>query len=148
MSRYFCHEHPEVLTVATRVVDARPGAVLLGDTPFHPGGGGQLADRGVLRWSGGEVRVVGMDAAGGQVWHVLAAPVEISGAVEAAVDPEFRALMTQLHTGTHILNALVFQEFHGALVTGAQLNAHRSDGFRSPRRRQRPAPEPPGGGDQ
>jgi misacylated tRNA(Ala) deacylase len=123
MSRYFCHEHPEVLTVATRVVDARLGAVLLGETPFHPGGGGQLADRGVLRWSGGEVRVVGVEAAGGQFWHVLAAPVEISGAVQAAVDPEFRELMTQLHTGTHILNALVFQEFHGALVTGAQLNA-------------------------
>jgi misacylated tRNA(Ala) deacylase len=123
MSRYFSHEHPEVLSLVTRVVDARPGALVLGDTPVHPGGGGQLPDRGVVRWSGGEVRVVGMDVAGGQVWHVLAAPVEISGAVEAAVDPEFRALMAQLHTGTHILNALVFQEFHGALVTGAQRNA-------------------------
>jgi misacylated tRNA(Ala) deacylase len=123
MSRYFCHAHPDVLTVVTRVVDARPGAVVLEDTPFHPGGGGQLVDRGVVRWNGGEVRVVGMDAAGGQLWHVLAAPVEISGAVEAAVDPQFREVMTQLHTGTHVLNALVFQEFHGALVTGAQLNA-------------------------
>ncbi|MGH7279614.1 MAG: alanyl-tRNA editing protein [Candidatus Rokuibacteriota bacterium] len=123
MSRHFCHEHPEILTVATRVIDARPGAALLGETPFHPGGGGQLADRGVLRWSGGEVAVAGMEASGGQLWHVLAAPVEISGAVEAAVDPDFRDLMAQLHTGTHILNALVFQDFHGALVTGAQLNA-------------------------
>ena len=57
MSRYFCHEYPEVLLVETRVVDARPGAVLLEQSPFHPGGGGQLADRGVLRWSGGEARV-------------------------------------------------------------------------------------------
>jgi misacylated tRNA(Ala) deacylase len=123
MSRYFCHAHPDVLTVATRIVDTRPGAVLLEDTPFHPGGGGQLPDRGVVRWHGGEVGVAGMDAAGGHLWHVLATPVELSGAVEVAVDPEFRALMTQLHTGTHVLNALVFQEFHGALVTGAQLNA-------------------------
>jgi misacylated tRNA(Ala) deacylase len=123
MSRYFCHEHPEVLTVTTRVVDARPGAVLLGESPFYPGGGGQLADRGVLRWSGGEMMIVGIEATEGQVWHVLADPVEISGPVEAIVDPEFRDLMTQLHTSTHILNALVFQEFHGSLVTGAQLNA-------------------------
>jgi len=122
VSRYFCHEHPEVLTVATHVIDARPGAALLGETPFHPGGGGQLADRGVLRWSGGELTVVGMEASGGRLWHVLAAPVEIAGAVEAAVDLAFRNLMTQLHTATHILNALVFREFHGALVTGAQLN--------------------------
>jgi misacylated tRNA(Ala) deacylase len=42
--------------------------------------------------------------------------------VEAVVDPTFRAMMTELHTGTHILNALVYQQFQGALVTGAQLN--------------------------
>jgi misacylated tRNA(Ala) deacylase len=77
----------------------------------------------VVRWHGGEVRVVGLEAAGGQLWLVLAAPVEISGPVEAAVDPQFRKLMSQLHTGTHVLNALVFQAFQGALVTGAQLNA-------------------------
>jgi len=28
MTRYFCHEHPDVLIVETRVVDARPGAVV------------------------------------------------------------------------------------------------------------------------
>jgi misacylated tRNA(Ala) deacylase len=122
MSRYFCHEHPEVLTLETRIVDVRPGAVVIEETPFHPGGGGQLPDRGVLRWAGGEVAVAGIEASEGRLWHVLAAPIELAGAVEAAVDPGFRALMTQLHTDTHILNALVFQDFHGALVTGAQLN--------------------------
>ena len=60
------------------------------------GGGRQLPDRGVLRWSGGEVRVVGVDVTGQKLWHVLADPVEVSGTVEAAVDPEFRELMIQL----------------------------------------------------
>ena len=50
MARYFCHEHPDVLSLETRVVDARPGAVVLEQTPFYPGGGGQLADHGTLRW--------------------------------------------------------------------------------------------------
>ena len=62
MSRYFCHEHPDVLVVETRVVEARPGAVLLAESPFHPGGGGQLADRGLLRWSGGELRLTCIEA--------------------------------------------------------------------------------------
>jgi misacylated tRNA(Ala) deacylase len=122
MSRYYCHEYPEVLVLETRVIDARPGAVLLAQSPFHPGGGGQLADRGVLRWTGGEARVTGIETAGGRHWHLLAEPVEMSGTVETVVDAEFRSMMEQLHTDTHILNALVFRQFQGALVTGAHLN--------------------------
>ena len=122
MSRYFCHEFPEVLTFETRVVDARPGAVVLEQTPFHPGGGGQLAVRGILRWNGGEATVTGLEMIAGRLWHLLATPVEASDTVQAVVDPAFRTMMTELHTGTHILNALVYQQFQGALVTGAQLN--------------------------
>ena len=118
----FCHEQPETLTVQTDVADARPGKVALAQSPFYPGGGGQLADRGVLRWSGGEVAVSGIDQAGGQLWHLLAAPAEIAGAVEATVDQAFRQIMRELHTGLHLVNALAFQHFDGALVTGAQMN--------------------------
>jgi len=67
--------------------------------------------------------VTAIEAEGGRLWHLLAEPVEIAGTVQAVVDADFRAMMTQLHTDTHILNALVFQKFAGALVTGAQLNA-------------------------
>jgi misacylated tRNA(Ala) deacylase len=122
VSRYYCHEHPDALTLETRVVAARPGAVLLDQSPFHPGGGGQLADRGLVRWNGGEVRVNGIEAAGGCYWHLLAEPLEVTGSVEVVVDADFRSMMAQLHTDTHILNALVFRQFEGALVTGAQLN--------------------------
>jgi misacylated tRNA(Ala) deacylase len=123
MTRYFCHEHPDVLILETRVLDARPGRVILEQSPFHPGGGGQLADRGLLRGNGSEARVTGIEAAGdGRYWHLLAEAIEFAGPVEATVDAGFRSMMAQLHTGTHILNALVFHQFQGALVTGAQLN--------------------------
>jgi misacylated tRNA(Ala) deacylase len=122
MARLYCHEHPDVLSLTTRVVDARPGAVVLEHTPFYPGGGGQLADRGVLRWPGGETAVAGLEWEAGRLWHRLDAPAEPSGIVEAVVDAAFRSTMTELHTGTHILNALVYQQFRGALVTGAQLS--------------------------
>jgi misacylated tRNA(Ala) deacylase len=122
MARYYCHEHPDVLTLTTQVVDARPGAVVLEHTPFYPGGGGQLADRGRLRWTGGEAAVTGLDWVEGRLWHHLDQPVVPAGPVEVVVDGAFRSMMTELHTGTHILNALVYQQFRGALVTGAQLN--------------------------
>ena len=110
MSRYFCHDHPDVLGLETRVLDARPGAVVLEQSPFHPGGGGQLADRGRLAWYSGETTITGFEVAeDGRVWHRLAEPVEIAGAVQASVDASFRALQTELHTNAHVLNALVFQ---------------------------------------
>jgi misacylated tRNA(Ala) deacylase len=124
MARAFYHEHPETLALETEVVDARPGRVLLARSPFYPGGGGQLADRGRLCWSGGAVAVVGLEAGEGGYWHVLEDPAaELAGDLRAEVDPGFRRMMRALHTGTHILNAFVFQRFAGALVTGAQLNA-------------------------
>jgi len=123
MSRYFCLDHPDVLTLATEVVDAQPGRVVLAESPFYPGGGGQLPDRGTLAWSGGEVAVAGFENEGGRLWLRLTEPVELPPApIEARVDGRFRQLMRALHTDLHIVNAVVFQNFDGALVTGVQMN--------------------------
>ncbi len=122
-TRLFCHEHPDTLTLETEVIEARPGRVLLAQSPFYPGGGGQMADRGVLRWSGGEATASGFQSVAGRTWILLPDPtVEVNGTVEAAVDPTFRQMMRALHTDTHILNAFVFRAFDGALVTGVQMN--------------------------
>jgi misacylated tRNA(Ala) deacylase len=123
MAHLYCHEHPDTLVLASEVVDSRPGKVVLARSPFYPGGGGQPADRGVLRWTGGEARIVDFEYSDGMLWHVLEAEAEaeIGGSVEAAVDPGFRQIMRQLHTATHILNAFVYQTFNGALVTGVQM---------------------------
>src|SRR3546814_17268031 len=68
------------------------------------------------------IGVTGFEVADGALWHLLDAPVEMQGTVEAVVNPLFRQMMRESHTATHILNALVFQSFDGALVTGAQMN--------------------------
>ena len=122
MAHLFCHDQPETLELETVVDDAKPGRVALAQSPFYPGGGGQPPDRGVLRWQSGEVAVIGFEYAGDTLWHLLAGAAEVSGAVVAAVDPGFRSIMRQLHTDTHILNALVYQSFDGALVTGVQMS--------------------------
>jgi misacylated tRNA(Ala) deacylase len=123
MTRYLCHERPDLLELETVVVDARPGAVALERSPFYSGGGGQLPDRGLVRWSGGEMRVDRLEDRDGRLWHVLAEPVEITGHVQAVVDAGFRQLMSELHTDLHIVNALVYAGFEGALVTGVQMGS-------------------------
>ena len=117
----YCHEQPEILTLETQIADALPGKVALAQSPFYPGGGGQLADRGSLAWNGGEARVIGFEISAGKLWHLLDTQAELAGPVVPKVDPDFRHRMRQLHTDTHILNALVFQSFDGALVTGVQM---------------------------
>jgi misacylated tRNA(Ala) deacylase len=100
-----------------------PGRVLLAESPFYPGGGGQLPDRGLIRWERGEAEVTGFEVTDQGTWLCLASELEPAGAVEAVVDPRFRGLMRELHTATHILNAAVFDLFDGALVTGVQMLA-------------------------
>ncbi len=123
MAIYLCHEQPDLYEHEAHVVDARPGAVTLDRSAFHPGGGGQVSDVGSIAWSGGEARVTHVDIDGEIWWHVLddenAMPV---GTVNVTVDAAHRLSVASLHTMSHVLNAFVFDEFSGALVTGAQIS--------------------------
>jgi misacylated tRNA(Ala) deacylase len=124
MSGYLCHDEPDLMEFETRVLDLRPRAVLLERSAFYPGGGGQPADRGILRWSAGEARLEAIEPdAGGRYWHLLDRdpPAGSDDLVQGAIDRGYRSLMCQLHTDLHIVNALVYQAFAGALVTGAQM---------------------------
>lgn len=121
--RYFCQDNPTVLALETEVIEQRGTKVLLAEHPFYPGGGGQLADRGRLRWSDRQVTVTGFRETAGQLWLELAEATALPRRLEAQVDPEFRGRQAQLHSDLHIVNALVFRHFDGALVTGAQINA-------------------------
>lgn len=123
MAAYLYHQSPDRLIFETRIVDRRPGAVRLDQSWLHPGGGGQVSDRAVLNHAGGSVEIVAVSVEDGRWWHLLAdesaAP---DGPVEVRIDGDHRSVLSQLHTGSHILNALIFRRFDGALVTGAQIN--------------------------
>src|ERR1044071_6011260 len=61
---YLCHEQPDLYVHAATVLDSRPGAVVLSQSAFHPGGGGQVSDIGEIEWSGGRVAVTGIEIDG------------------------------------------------------------------------------------
>jgi len=120
---YLCHEQPDLYEHDATVLAAAPGRVVLDRSAFHPGGGGQVSDLGWLEHAGGVVPVVGIESIDGTVWHVLGDDVAPTGAVVVRVDADQRSRVAQLHTDSHILNALVFEQFPGTLVTGAQINS-------------------------
>lgn len=128
MAVYLCHESPDLYEHEALVVDAAPGKVLLDRSALHPGGGGQVSDIGWIEFGGGVVPVTGIESVkepgDEQFWHVLGdEALELSGPVVVRIDAERRSRVAQLHTDSHILNALVYERFPGTLVTGAQINA-------------------------
>jgi alanyl-tRNA synthetase len=97
-------------TTGLAAVEADDGRALikLEESPFYAEGGGQVADSGVLRWPGGEARVVDVYRVGDD----QALEVEPNGgvldagtAVEAEVDRETRHATMRNHTATHLLHA-------------------------------------------
>jgi misacylated tRNA(Ala) deacylase len=129
MAVYLCHQQPDLFEHEAAVVESSPGRVLLDRSALHPGGGGQVSDTGWIEFAAGVVPIAGIEASVSdigdeQVWHLLGdEAVELSGTVLVRVDHERRARVASLHTDSHILNALVFEQFPGTLVTGAQINA-------------------------
>ncbi len=112
----------DLLALECHPLDTRPGAVLLDQCIVFPGGGGQLADRAAIRWHHGEAAIVAVTPDQRGWWHRFASEDEPDGPVQVSVDAGFRHLMCELHTLAHIANSVVFREFDGALLTGAQLS--------------------------
>ncbi|HEU5141760.1 MAG TPA: alanine--tRNA ligase, partial [Solirubrobacterales bacterium] len=95
-------------TTGVAAVESENGRALvkLEESPFYAEGGGQVADSGILRWNGGEARVVDVYRVGDdQALEVEAPPPEPGIPVEAAVDHEARHATMRNHTATHLLHA-------------------------------------------
>lgn len=122
MAVYLCHSEPELHDHDAEVIAVRPGAVALSRSAFHPGGGGQVSDVGSVEWAGGASTVTGIELEDDVWWHLLADDEAVpDGTVRVHIDADHRLAVASLHTMSHVLNALVFDEFAGALVTGAQI---------------------------
>ena len=70
--------------------------------------------------------MTGIEIDGDRWWHLLDGDASPTGDVQLHVDADHRLRVASLHTASHVLNAFVFAEFAGALVTGAQINGDGS----------------------
>ncbi len=98
-----------------RIQARPPGAVVLDRTYFYAVGGGQPADRGILRApSGRSVDVVDVSKSGTAVLHRTRGSPEaladfaVGTEVEGVLDFERRYRHMRLHTGQHFLSARIF----------------------------------------
>ncbi len=96
------------------------GEVVLSKTPFYGESGGQIGDRGVLRWKGGRAAVLDTQKPlGDLIVHrvvVEEGPLELGYEVQAEVAESFRIDTQRNHTATHLLHAAL----HRVLGDAAQ----------------------------
>jgi misacylated tRNA(Ala) deacylase len=100
--------------------------VVLEETTFFPGGGGQPADKGSLGIGPINAAVVDARREGGVIVHVLdrAIPDTVKE-LKGELDWERRYAHMRHHTALHVLSGVIWRAF-GAKVTGGQMRTDRA----------------------
>jgi misacylated tRNA(Ala) deacylase len=104
-------------------VDQENHGVVLDQTAFFPGGGGQPADRGTLSLDGITFIVKRARKIGGQIVHSLEGDTplpDIGAMLHGQIDWDRRYRLMRTHTAMHILCGVVFRDY-GASVTGGDM---------------------------
>ena len=113
----------EATVVGVDRVDAH--LVVLDQTVFYPGGGGQPSDRGILLRTadGRSWSVLAARKSGGEIVHELEAhdePPALGDVVRIDLDWARRFALMRTHTALHTLCGVVWRDY-GALVTGGNM---------------------------
>jgi misacylated tRNA(Ala) deacylase len=106
------------------LVDAETRSVVLDQSAFYPGGGGQPCDYGMLEIAGLTYPVEKVKKQGDNVVHYLGKGDPLpahNSAVNAFLDWERRHQLMRTHTALHILCGTVFRDY-GAKVTGGDMD--------------------------
>ena len=117
-------EHGYAREAEARVIEVRPGGVVLDRTVLYARSGGQPGDAGTLRWARGEAPVAeALKGEGEVVVHPIAGEPPAPGeAVTVVLDWARRHRHMRMHTAMHLLCSLT----PGIGVTGGQIGGEKS----------------------
>jgi len=100
--------------------------ITLNATAFYPQSGGQPSDLGVLLREKERYKILGVEAYGEGIVHVIdKAGLRVGDEVHGIIDWDRRYRFMRSHTACHILSAVIFRET-GARITGNQIDLNRS----------------------
>jgi alanyl-tRNA synthetase len=112
------------------LVEGAAGLIILDQTPFYAESGGQVGDRGMISWKGGEFEVSDVQYLAHKViahaGRVVAGELRTGTSVTCHVNDENRAATAANHSATHLLHAAL-QDVLGSHVQqkGSLVNAER-----------------------
>ncbi|MHA1448729.1 MAG: alanyl-tRNA editing protein [Candidatus Hodarchaeales archaeon] len=98
-------------------INSEKSAILLDRTLFYPGGGGQPADKGTINC----VKLTGIIKQGNDILHEVdheeLGEFSSNNVVRLSLDWDFRSNVMRLHTGQHLLAAVMLEK-HGVRIAG------------------------------
>lgn len=97
--------------------------IILDQTAFFPGGGGQPADQGYITYSGKDIHLTNIKNVQGQTTHFLPSNETLPGVGEVitgTLDWDYRYQLMRTHTAMHVLCGVIFRDY-GASVTGGNM---------------------------
>lgn len=97
--------------------------LILDQTAFYPGGGGQPNDKGFISLPSGPIQIGKVKIINGQIVHFLPTEVplpDIGSLLKFEIDWIFRYQLMRTHTAMHILCGTIFRDY-GASVTGGNM---------------------------
>jgi misacylated tRNA(Ala) deacylase len=121
---YQTDSYLQTFTAHVTRLDEEAHALILDQTAFYPGGGGQPYDTGTLTWNGASQNVLRARKTGPEVLHILppeTALPAVGTPVQGQLDWPRRYALMRTHTAMHILCGVVFRDY-GALVTGGEMD--------------------------
>jgi len=113
------------------VIAIRENMAALDQTCFHPGGGGQPSDEGVIQLQNGEhldVTSIHTDKDEDVLWHVCKTssyPHLVGEKVQLILNKTRRLAIMRYHTALHILNTIALRDYNG-WITGVQIGEEYS----------------------
>ncbi len=101
------HQDPYMKEFKAKVLGINGQFIVLDATAFYPEGGGQVADRGIIRLPNGEIyKVVDVQKVGDVIVHVVNKPLNTmyeGQIVKGEIDWYRRYQLMRHHTATHVL---------------------------------------------
>lgn len=99
-------------------------AIIVDQTVFYPGGGGQPADYGTLKWENTTSPLLKIKKSQDDVLLFIppeVAPPQVGTKVECILNWERRYQLMRTHSAMHVLCGVIFRDY-GATVTGGDMD--------------------------
>ena len=116
-----CYKDSYLKQCKSKVNEVNDYGVILDQTVFYPGGGGQPSDKGILKIGNNEFVVKNLKKIDGQIIHVIeGTKPDVGLEVDAIIDWDYRYKLMRTHTALHILCGVIWRDY-GASVTGGDM---------------------------